>query len=65
MSVIKDKENYSSKAIKAGVWYTISAVLLRSISIITTPIFTRLLSTEDYGVVTSFTSWNLFAKSNI
>ena len=55
MSVIKDKENYSSKAIKAGVWYTISAVLLRSISIITTPIFTRLLSTEDYGVVTSFT----------
>lgn len=57
MSVIKDKENYSSKAIKAGVWYTISAVLLRSISIITTPIFTRLLSTEDYGVVTSFTSW--------
>ena len=44
-------------AVKAGLWYTVSAILLRSISILTTPIFTRLMSTNDYGIVTSFTSW--------
>lgn len=45
------------KALKAGVWYSISNVLLRAVSIITAPIFTRLLSTTDYGKVSNFTSW--------
>lgn len=44
-------------ALKAGVWYVISSILVRMISVITTPIFTRLLSTEEYGTVSTFSSW--------
>ncbi len=50
-----------NKALSAGLWYTISNVTLRAISIITAPIFTRLLATSDYGIVNIFTSWqNIF-----
>ena len=49
--------NLKGKALKAGVWYSISNILLRAISIITAPIFTRLLTTSDYGVVSNYTSW--------
>lgn len=45
-------------ALKAGVSYVISSVLVRAISIITTPIFTRLMSTEEYGTVSTFNSWH-------
>ena len=51
----------SRKARSAGLWYTISNVALRAISIITAPIFTRLLETSDYGIVNIFSSWqNIF-----
>lgn len=43
--------------VKSVAWYTISNVLLRSVSLITSPIFTRLLSTSDYGVVSNFQTW--------
>lgn len=46
-----------SKAIKAGAWYTMSDLFLRGLSIITAPIFTRLLSTSDYGIASNFSSW--------
>lgn len=45
------------KAFKAGVWYVISSVMVKSISILTTPLFTRLLTTEQYGTVQTFISW--------
>lgn len=44
-------------ALKAGAWYIISSIMVKSISIITTPIFTRLMTTEEYGVVSTFTTW--------
>lgn len=47
------KEN----AFKAGVWYTISSLLVKSISIISTPIFTRVLSKGDYGIAATFNTW--------
>lgn len=46
-----------TKALKAGTWYSISNILLRAVSIVTAPIFTRLLTTTDYGVVSNFSSW--------
>ena len=46
-----------SKAIKAGLWYTLSNMLIKSIGIITAPIFTRLLTTSDYGKINNFISW--------
>lgn len=50
------KEN-GNIAFKAGVWYIISSILVKMISIITTPIFTRMLSTDEYGTVATFSSW--------
>ncbi len=47
----------NSKAVKSGIWYTISNFLLRSVGIITTPIFTRLLTKQDFGLYSNFTSW--------
>ena len=46
-----------SVALKAGLWYVISTIVIKAISIITTPLFTRLLTTEQYGIVSTFTSW--------
>jgi O-antigen/teichoic acid export membrane protein len=46
-----------SKAFKSGIWYTISNFLVRSIGLITTPIFTRLLSKTEFGLYSNFISW--------
>jgi len=43
--------------IKASLWFTISSVIQRGIALLTTPIFTRLLTTEEYGVYSVYQSW--------
>lgn len=43
--------------IKASFWFLICSVLQKGISVITTPIFTRLLSTAEYGQYNVFNSW--------
>lgn len=45
------------KALKSGIWYTISSISVKAILIITTPIFTRLMNTTDYGIAATFTTW--------
>ena len=47
----------AENAVKAGAWYTVSSIMLRAIALITTPIFTRLMSKADYGVTNTFTAW--------
>lgn len=42
---------------KASLWYMICSVMQKGISIITTPIFTRILSTDQYGLITIYNSW--------
>lgn len=54
---IKNKYYSMPAALKASVWFTVCNILQRGISVITTPIFTRLLTTEQYGVYTIYTSW--------
>ena len=39
------KENRGKQALKSGVWYTISSISVKAILIITTPLFTRLMTT--------------------
>ncbi|SJZ57669.1 lipopolysaccharide biosynthesis protein [Garciella nitratireducens] len=51
------KEINNKLALKAGSWYIISNFAVKSISIITTPIFTRLLSTTDFGITNTYSSW--------
>ena len=39
----------SKLAVKSVLWYTIGNVLLKGIAFISTPIFTRLLTRNDFG----------------
>jgi len=47
----------NKKVVKSGIWYTISSVAIRAVAIITTPIYTSLLTKADYGVANTFNSW--------
>lgn len=42
---------------RATMWFMICSLLQKGISFITTPIFTRLLTTEQYGLYSVYTSW--------
>ena len=52
-------EKYKSLSIqvRASFWFLICSVLQKGISIITTPIFTRLLTSQEYGKFNVFLSW--------
>ena len=47
----------TGKVLKSGIWYTISSIAIRAVSIITSPIYTKMLSTSDYGIANTFNSW--------
>lgn len=48
-------------AAKATLWAMVAGTLQKCVSLITTPIFTRLLTTEQYGQFTAYNSWmNIF-----
>ncbi len=51
------KLNNMSPAAKASFWFVVSNVVLKGISFITTPIFTRLLDVADYGISSVFVTW--------
>lgn len=42
---------------KSAIWFTICSILQKGISFITNPIFTRLLTTEQYGTYSLYLSW--------
>ncbi len=52
-----DKYNNMSVPAKAGLWFTICGFLQRGVAFLTTPIFTRILTTEQYGVVSVYNTW--------
>lgn len=56
------KYNALSVQLRATIWFFVCSVLQRGISVITTPIFTRLLSTEEYGQFSVFNSWLTIAQ---
>lgn len=43
--------------VKASMWFVICSVIQNGISFFVTPVFTRLMTTEQYGQVTVYTSW--------
>lgn len=43
--------------VKASIWFVICSFLQKSISLITTPIFTRILTLEEYGQYVLYNSW--------
>lgn len=54
---LKEIDDLSKNAFKAGLWYTISSITVKTISIVTTPIYTRMMSASDYGIASTFISW--------
>ena len=53
----KEKWNSLSLPVKASLAFVLCSFFQRGISTLTTPIFTRLLTTEQYGYYTIFNSW--------
>ena len=50
-------EDNSGKAVKSGIWYVISNVMIRAVGIITAPIYTRLLTTSETGFANNFNNY--------
>lgn len=46
-----------SKPAKASLWFVISSILVKGMSFITLPIFSRILTTSEYGQVSVYQSW--------
>lgn len=47
----------SNKVLKSGLWYIISNIMIRAVGIITSPIYTRLLSPEEKVLADNFNSY--------
>ncbi|MCH5342491.1 MAG: oligosaccharide flippase family protein [Acetatifactor sp.] len=52
-----NKYKNMSKPAKASLWFVVSNVLVKGMSFITLPIFSRLLTTSEYGIVSVYQSW--------
>lgn len=57
LKALFEKYSAMSVTVRAGLWFTICGFLQKGISLLTTPIFTRLLTTEQYGIVAVYNSW--------
>ena len=45
------------KALKSGFWFVLANLIVRAMSLITTPIFSRLLTKAEYGEFSNISSW--------
>ena len=52
-----DKYKNMPRIVKASMWFLICSFLQKGISFITTPIFTRLMTTAEYGNYNVYVSW--------
>lgn len=57
MKKILNKYKSLSSPIKASLWFLICSFLQKGIQFISTPIFTRIMSTSEYGEYNVFISW--------
>ncbi len=60
MNIIKHiKRIYSSLSLekRAAIWFIICGFMQKGVTFLTTPLFTRILSTEQFGYWTLFQSW--------
>ena len=51
------KYKYMPIQMRASIWFLVCSFFQKGISLITTPIFTRILTTEEYGQYNVFNSW--------
>ena len=57
MKKIREKYKDLPIPIKAGLWFMICSILQSGLSIITVPIFTRILDVKEYGLYSTYVSW--------
>ena len=57
LSKIKTKYSSMPVQVRASLWFLISTFMQKAVSVISTPIFTRLLTTQQYGEYNVFQSW--------
>ena len=57
MNKIVEKYRLLSAPAKATLWFTICNLLVKGISFISVPIFTRMMSDEEYGILSIFMSY--------
>ena len=46
-----------SVQVKAGIWFFVCSMIQKGIGFITTPVFTRMMTTEQYGIFTTYQTW--------
>lgn len=67
--VLAEKYRTMNSPAKAALWFTIANIAQRGVSLLSTPIFTRLMTTEQYGVYSVYQSWysiiTIFATLNL
>ena len=51
------EKNGAKKIITAGVGYILGGILIKGIAFITTPIFSRLMTTEEFGQLNIYLSY--------
>lgn len=54
---VEKKESIGSQAVKASFWFAICSIVQKGIQFFTIPMFTRLLSTYQYGQYSMYQSW--------
>lgn len=57
ISKFRIKYNNLSEPAKASLWYVFCNVLNKSIALLSTPIFTRVMTEEQYGTFVNFQAW--------
>ena len=57
ISKVSQKYKLLSPPVKSAFWFTICSFLQHGVAVITTPIWTRLFSAEDFGKYSIFISW--------
>lgn len=52
-----NENNISKKAGRAGLWYTVGNMLLKGCAFLTLPVFTRILTTGDFGIYNTYIAY--------
>lgn len=69
LTKIRLKYSNLSAPVKASLWFTVCSFVQRGISFVTVPIFTRLMTAEEYGMYSLYLSWDsvliVFATLNL
>jgi O-antigen/teichoic acid export membrane protein len=66
---VLDKYNALGRPVKAAFWYTVMSVVQNGLTFLVTPIYTRILTTDEYGFYSLYSTWYsilmIFATLNL